>query len=129
MPVLSEQMTDTHPRVSTAFRSLMMACCLAIFWVPMAWTMVMMEPRASGMAATARATANMRASSTAAWWKRDMANTTAQMAMMQKASFLLKASRLIWRGVRRSLAWFISAATRPSSVDMPVAVTTTAARP
>ena len=43
----------------------MMAFCRAIFWVPMAWTMVMMELRASGMAATASATANISESSSA----------------------------------------------------------------
>ena len=50
--------------LSTAFKSLMIACSLAIFWVPMAWTMVTMELNASGIAATARATANINASST-----------------------------------------------------------------
>ena len=60
VPVLSEQITDTQPRLSTAFRSLMMACSRAICCVPMACTMVTMEPSASGMAATASATANIR---------------------------------------------------------------------
>ena len=36
VPVLSEQITDTAPRVSTALSSFMMAFSLAIFWVPMA---------------------------------------------------------------------------------------------
>ena len=48
------------PGSPTALSSFMMAFSLAIFWVPMAWTMVTMELRASGMAATARATANIR---------------------------------------------------------------------
>ncbi len=38
-----------------------MACSLAIFWVPKDSTMVTMELRASGMAATARATAKRKA--------------------------------------------------------------------
>ena len=62
VPVLSEQITETQPRLSTAFRFLMIACSLAIFWVPIAWTMVTMELKASGIAATAKATANIRAS-------------------------------------------------------------------
>ena len=36
VPVLSEQITDTQPRLSTAFRSFMMAFSFAIFWVPIA---------------------------------------------------------------------------------------------
>ena len=54
---------ETEPRLSTAFSSFMMAFWRAIFWVPMACTMVTMEDRASGMAATARATANIKESS------------------------------------------------------------------
>ena len=43
----------------------MIAFSFAIFWVPNACTMVTIEPRASGIAATARATANIIESSTA----------------------------------------------------------------
>ena len=106
VPVLSEQITDTAPRVSTALSSFMMAFSLAIFWVPMAWTMVTMELRASGMAATARATANIR-ESRMAWvpkppaWYRDRANTPTQMMRMIMASRRLNWSRLSWSGVLR----------------------------
>ena len=91
--------------------------------------MVTMELRASGMAATARATANIRASSTGMARHRDRANTTAQTHRMTAASFLLNWSRLSWRGVLRCWVWFIRAATLPSSVCMPVPVTATVARP
>ncbi len=134
VPVLSEQITDTAPRVSTALSSFMMAFSLAIFWVPMAWTMVTMELRASGMAATARATANMR-ESRMAWapklpaWYRDRANTPTQMMRIIMASRRLNWSRLSWRGVLRRWVWFIRAATFPSSVSIPVPVITTRARP
>ena len=57
VPVLSEQMTDAQPRVSTAGRHLMMALRLAMRPTPMASTMVTMAGRPSGIAATARATA------------------------------------------------------------------------
>ena len=108
----------------------MMAFCLAIFWVPMASTMVTMELRASGMAATARATANIRESRMVMWVRNtDRANTAAQMTMMTAASLPEKSSRLFCRGVLRCWVWFIRAAILPSSVSMPVAVTATVARP
>ena len=108
----------------------MMAFCRAIFWVPMASTMVTMELRASGMAATARATANMRESSTPMpVRKMDRTNTAAQMTMMTMASLAEKLSRLSCRGVLRCWVWFMRAAILPSSVFMPVPVTSTVARP
>ena len=130
VPVLSEQMTCTAPRLSTALSSLMTAFCLAIFWVPMASTMVTMEERASGMAATAKATANMRESRIPMWLrKRDNRKTAAQMMRMMTASLPEKSSRLFCRGVFRCWVWFIKAAMRPISVPIPVAVTTMTARP
>ena len=62
VPVLSEQMTETEPRDSTALRVLIIAFSFAIRVVPMAREMVMIEDSASGMAATARAIANRSAS-------------------------------------------------------------------
>ena len=91
---MSEQMTDTQPRLSTAFRSLIMACSAAIFWVPMACTMVTMDPRASGMAATARATANIKESRMGIWRYRLRKNTKAEITMITAASLLLNWSRL-----------------------------------
>ena len=53
----------------------------------------------------------------------------AQMAMMTMASLAEKLSRLCCRGVLRCWVWFIRAAILPSSVSMPVPVTSTVARP
>ena len=64
VPVLSEQMTDTEPKLSTALRFLMMAFSFAIFCVPIASTIVTIELSASGIAATAKATANIKESKT-----------------------------------------------------------------
>ena len=64
VPVLSEQMTDTEPRPSTAWSFLMMAFSLDIFCVPKERTMVTIEDRASGIAATASAMANISESIT-----------------------------------------------------------------
>ena len=89
VPVLSEQITDTQPRLSTAFKSLIMACSRAICWVPMAWTMVTMEPSASGIAATASATANIRASSRPVPRYRLNPNTSAQIPRISAARWVL----------------------------------------
>ena len=97
--------------------------------VPMASEIVMMEDRASGIAATASATANSSASSTGICRSIASPKTTAQMIMIATDSFLLKLSIVICSGVLRSLVSLISSAMRPSSVSLPTAVTTQVARP
>ena len=62
VPVLSEQITPAQPRVSTAGSFLTMALYFTIRCTPRASTMVTMAGRPSGMAATARATADMNIS-------------------------------------------------------------------
>ena len=57
VPVLSEQITDVHPRVSTEGRDRTIEFFLAIRLVPKARQVVMTAGRPSGIAATARATA------------------------------------------------------------------------
>ena len=63
VPVLSEQIMETQPKPSTARKFFIIAFSSAILEVPIAREMVTIEDRASGIAATARATANMRESS------------------------------------------------------------------
>ena len=60
IPVLSEQMTDVQPRVSTDGSERTMAFFLAIRRVPKARQVVMTAGRPSGMAATAKATAILK---------------------------------------------------------------------
>ncbi len=60
VPVLSEQITDVHPRVSTDCSFLTMAFFLAIRRVPRARQVVMTVGRPSGMAATAKETAILK---------------------------------------------------------------------
>uniref|UniRef100_A0A1L8D8G8 Uncharacterized protein n=2 Tax=Nyssomyia neivai TaxID=330878 RepID=A0A1L8D8G8_9DIPT len=60
VPVLSEQITDVQPRVSTDGRERTMAFFLAIRRVPRAKQVVMTAGRPSGIAATARATAILK---------------------------------------------------------------------
>ena len=107
----------------------MMAFSAAIFWVPMACTMVTMEPRASGMAATASATANIRESRMGICRYRLSRNTMPEITMITAASLLLNWSKLTCRGVFFSLVAFIRDAILPISVFIPVPVTTTTPRP
>ena len=95
----------------------------------MACTMVTMELKASGMAATAKATANINAFSTGILLYRLKTNTTALIIIITIASWLPNLSRLTCSGVLFSLVAFISAAILPISVSIPVAVTSATARP
>jgi len=124
VPVLSEQITDTQPKLSTAFRSFMTACSFAIFWVPIAWTMVTMEPRASGMAATASATANIRASNTGSLRYRLIRKIAPQIPIIPKARWPENRSKLACKGVFFSTVRFIREAMVPIWVSIPVSVTT-----
>ena len=58
-------MTEVEPNVSTAGKLRIIACCFAILFVPTDKTIVTTDERASGIAATATATANMNESRTA----------------------------------------------------------------
>ena len=60
VPVLSEQMTVVHPRVSTEASLRTMAFFLAILRVPRARQVVITAGRPSGIAATASATAILK---------------------------------------------------------------------
>ena len=129
VPVLSEQITDTQPRLSTAFKSLMIACSFAICCVPIACTIVTIEPSASGIAATARATANINASRTGILRYRLNTKISAQIIRIPPASRLPKRSIESSRGVSFSCVSFIIPAIFPISVFIPVAVTTAIPRP
>jgi len=60
VPVLSEQMTDVQPRVSTEGRLRTIAFFFAMRRVPKARQVVMTAGRPSGIAATASATAILK---------------------------------------------------------------------
>ncbi len=62
VPVLSEQITDALPSVSTAGSCRMMAFFSTMRWTPRANTTVTMAGNPSGMAATANETAVMKIS-------------------------------------------------------------------
>ena len=107
----------------------MIACSLAIFWVPIACTIVTIEPRASGIAATASATANIIASRSGISRYIDRPNTSAQTARIRYDSFFPKSSNAICSGVFFSFALFKSPAILPISVFIAVSVTKTSALP
>ena len=129
VPVLSEQITEAQPRVSTAGRRLMMALRRAIRPTPTASTMVTMAGSPSGMAATARATAVRNMSKMSRCWSMPTPNITAHTPTHTRESTRETSFIFRWRGVspwpwrRRRPAIF------PISVCIPVAVTTTLARP
>lgn len=60
VPVLSEQIVEVQPRVSTEGRRLTMQLFWAIFLVPRARHVVITAGRPSGIAATAKATAILK---------------------------------------------------------------------
>ena len=60
VPVLSEQITEVHPKVSTDGSFLTIAFCFAIFLVPSAKHVVITAGKPSGIAATANATAILK---------------------------------------------------------------------
>ena len=106
-----------------------MAFSFAIFCVPKACTIVTIEPSASGIAATASATANISASSSCICRYNPSANTIIEIMIISIASFFENLSRLSLSGVFLSFERFIRSAIRPISVSIPVAVTTTSALP
>ena len=107
----------------------MIACSLAIFCVPKESTMVTIELKASGIAATARATAKRKASPGASPLKILIPNRMAQKIMINIESFFPKSSRFTWSGVLFSDVFFRRLAIFPTSVPIPMPVTSYAPRP
>ena len=90
MPVLSEQMYETEPRVSTAGSFLIRAFCLTMFFAPMARAIVITAGNASGIAATARLMAVKSISATGSPLISPATNTMAHMTRIAMASLLPK---------------------------------------
>ena len=106
-----------------------MACSFAIFCVPKESTMVTMELSASGMAATASATANKNASPQDSPLKTLTPNRIPQKTRIMMDSFWPNWSRFICSGVFFSEVVFSSLAIFPTSVSMPMEVTRKEPRP
>ena len=134
VPVLSEQITVAAPSVSTAGSLRTMALAAAMRRTPRLRPTVTMAGSASGMAATASATANRNRLSTTlsvnvVVLNRPAANTTAQMPSMMTLSRLPVRSSSCCSGVGSFSAASSRPAMRPTSVSMPVATTTARPRP
>ena len=130
VPVLSEQITVTEPRVSTAGRRRTSALDFTSRRAPIASSTVTTAGKASGMAATARLMAvSAIGSQGSPRPQTPSANTSAQMARTTIDRRRPKAARRTCSGVARSGVVCSRVATRPSSVAGPVATTRPLPRP
>ena len=129
VPVLSEQITEALPNVSTAGRRRMRAFFFTIRWTPMASTMVTIAGRPSGMADTARETEVIKISSTGMPLNSPTAKITAQAAKAKKPRYFPSWASFCCRGVWVSASPSSRPAILPISVRIPVPVTTAVAVP
>ena len=116
-------MIETLPRPSTACSFRMIACSFAIFWVPKESTIVTMELSASGIAATASATANRKASPILPPRNTLIPNKIPQKIRIMMESFCPNWSRFTCSGVFFSDVVFNRLAILPTSVSIPIPVT------
>ncbi len=123
VPVLSVQITEVLPSVSTAGSLRMIARRLAIRETPIASVMVTAAGSPSGTAATARAIAAWNMSNTDSPRSRPTPKVTAPTARMMMSSTLLNWASFLVSGVCSVSAWAISSEMRPTSVPSPVATT------
>ena len=129
VPVLSEQMTEALPKVSTAGRRRIIAFLLTIRCTPMDSTMVTMAGRPSGMAETARETAVIKISRAGIPLEMPTTKITAQQAIANAPSILPNWVSFCCRGVWPSSSLSRRFAILPISVSIPVAVTIAVAVP
>ena len=132
VPVLSEQITEAAPSVSTDDRFLMMALCLAMRCTPSASTTDKIAGRPSGTAATASATPSSSTSITSAAPRssdisRMVPTTTSVMMTTAMPSMRPMRATSCCSGVALSAVASSMPAMAPIWVSMLVAVTT--ARP
>ena len=129
VPVLSEQMTDVLPSVSTMGSRRTSALRLTIRRTPIASEIVTTAGSASGTAATASAMPNRNISMTGRPRARPMTMTSATTASAALPSVAPRRSRFSCRGVRLASTVSTIRAMRPNSVDMPVDTTRAWPRP
>ena len=134
VPVLSVQITEAEPSVSTDDSFLTMARSRAMRCTPSASTTDRMAGSPSGTAATASDTPTSSTSTrssvvSTSEVSRMAPTTTTAMTTTATPSVRPIRSTSRCRGVRSSSVWPSSRATWPISVPMPVAVTTARPRP
>ena len=129
VPVLSEQIQVTDPRVSTAGSRRTSALWWAMRRAPRARVTATTAGRASGTAATARLIAVRNISPGSSPRSRPVTNTMAQMPTTARAIRPPKLDSRRCRGVRTTSAVISRSAIAPSSVWVPVPTTTPRPRP
>ena len=129
VPVLSEQMTEALPNVSTAGSLRIIAFFLAMRCTPMERTMVTIAGNPSGIAETAKDTAVMKISMVGIPFKMPTTKMTPQAAIARNPKYLPSWASFCCSGVWVSSSLSKRFAILPISVSMPVAVTMAAAVP
>ena len=129
VPVLSEQIADVEPSVSTAGSRLTMALRRAISRVPIESSAVTTAGRPVGIAATARATPVMNRVSNDSPRARPSSTTRTSATAAMDAMIFDRASSCFCRGVLLVSVLASMSAMWPISVSMPVAVTISSPRP
>ena len=129
VPVLSEQMIPTEPRVSTAGSFLIMVLTFTMRATPRARTMVTTAGSPSGIAATARDMATRSICRILRCWTTPRRKRAAQRTTATTLSIFPRSPRRFCRGVSSVGVSLIIPAILPSSVSIPVATTIPSALP
>ena len=129
VPVLSEQIADVEPSVSTAGSRFTIALRSAISRVPIDSSAVTTAGRPVGIAATASATPVMNRVSKDSPRARPSSTTSTSAAAAIDAMIFDSASSCFCSGVLSASVPASSSAMWPISVPIPVAVTTISPRP
>ena len=129
VPVLSVQITEVDPSVSTADSRLTRAPRWAISRTPTASASVIVGSSPSGTLATSSPIAKLAADATLSPAARPIGRNAIPAPTATNA--ISQVARLTWRssGLSSGPARWLSAAIRPSSVRIPVAVTSASASP
>ncbi len=129
VPVLSEQMTEVDPKVSTAGSFFTMAFRFAMRSTPMERTMVTITGSPSGMADTAKDTAVIKISITGMPPASPIRKMTAQITRAKAPMYFPNSASFCCRGVLTSLSPSSMPAILPIWVFMPVSVMMASAVP
>ena len=134
VPVLSEQITWVHPKVSTAVSFLTSACLLDIDVTPIERIMVITAGSPSGIAATARAIATKNVSKITSPAKDPFLinvniNTKILIPITSFVRVLESSAIFFWSGVSWLSVWAKASAILPISVSIPVETITALPRP
>ena len=123
VPVLSEQITEALPNVSTAGNFFIIAFFLTILWTPIARTIVDTAANPSGIAATAKLTAVINISITSFPYSNPIINIITQITNAIIPKLFPNLFSFCWSGVAVSSTLLSIPAIFPTSVCIPVSTT------